>query len=290
MDAPDLIITTTSTIRPNLVARAQAVAKSCGLPYIERHMNLGKLMKRHGVSMAYVVGPQEEHVVFEGRSLKMHPGLFYLKRAMERAHPFIKAVAPEGFEPTGRIIDGTLGLANDAIHLASILEVPIDGVEINPVIAALVEAGLSRIHAQRRRLQFACENIRIHRQDTLTYLQNQADKSADIVYVDPMFNLPKKAAPGFDILRRLACHRPLDGPLMNEARRVARHRVVVKVPGLAPCPLQPPEAYGFNRFVKSKAVDYYIAEMQSPTLLNDLPDHAQDVSSKAPAADEASGS
>ena len=59
-------------------------------------------------------------------------------------------------------------------------------------------------------------------------LKTLETKSLDCVIFDPMFDVPKRSTPAFDLLRRHAFHEPLDQETLAEARRVAKRWVVVK--------------------------------------------------------------
>jgi 16S rRNA G966 N2-methylase RsmD len=64
--------------------------------------------------------------------------------------------------------------------------------------------------------------------DAREYLRTLSARSFDVVFFDPMFARPRKAQPGFDVLRRFADHAPLTLETLEEGRRVARRWVVVK--------------------------------------------------------------
>ncbi|MBQ1913638.1 MAG: protein-L-IsoD(D-D) O-methyltransferase, partial [Selenomonadaceae bacterium] len=60
------------------------------------------------------------------------------------------------------------------------------------------------------------------------FLREQPDKSFDVVYFDPMFRHPLMESENLNPLRAVADHRPVSLEAISEAKRVARHRVVLK--------------------------------------------------------------
>ena len=128
------------------------------------------------------------------------------------------------------ILDCTLGLAADALVLASVAA-RVVGLEASPALAAFAAAGLPALAepagAAGRRIEVRCADHR-------AFLAAAAPRSFDVVFFDPMFRHARPAAGAFDGLRALADVRPLDAATLALARRVARRSVVVKdgAPGL----------------------------------------------------------
>ena len=74
----------------------------------------------------------------------------------------------------------------------------------------------------------ALRRIKVVNADYLDFLKRQPDKSFDSIYFDPMFRYPLTDSKNINPLRSVADHRPLSEEAVAEARRVARHRVVMK--------------------------------------------------------------
>ena len=72
------------------------------------------------------------------------------------------------------------------------------------------------------------DNIQVVNQDYLTYLKQQPDNTFDIVYFDPMFRHPLTDSKNLNPLRQLADKDPLSLEALNEAKRVAKYRIVFK--------------------------------------------------------------
>ena len=70
--------------------------------------------------------------------------------------------------------------------------------------------------------------MRLSNQDYLSYLKAQPDNSFDIVYFDPMFRHALLDSKNLSPLRQLADNDPVSLEAINEAKRVAKYRVVFK--------------------------------------------------------------
>lgn len=128
------------------------------------------------------------------------------------------------------VLDATLGLASDALVCAHVVGETgkIVGVESSKWISFLVEKGLESYKMDKALLQEAAARIQVVCQDHLSYLSQQADGSYDIVYFDPMFEHPLQSSSHMQPLREFACYQELSRDIVEQARRVACKRVVIK--------------------------------------------------------------
>ncbi len=77
-------------------------------------------------------------------------------------------------------------------------------------------------------LSLAMKSIEIKNNDHLLYLKSLPDRSYDCVYFDPMFEQKIDHSNGIDPLKSWAHHEELLVESLQEAKRVAKHRVVLK--------------------------------------------------------------
>ncbi len=136
-----------------------------------------------------------------------------------------------------QIFDATAGLLRDACVLAA-AGAHVQVAERSPVIAALVEDGLQRAQSQPE-LAELLSRLSFRAGDSLMILQAMAAAAepVDVVYLDPMFPHRDKAALVKKEMRvfRAIVGEDLDADaLLAPARAVAKKRVVVKRPRLAP--------------------------------------------------------
>lgn len=254
--AGSLVITTAHRTGAGTWARAEEVAERCGAPLVERE-NLERL--RQHAPLVYVVGRKEEFVMAADGRLVGGEGLMKLKKLDGLAHPLVRAVTPAA-SPARLVFDGTLGLAQDALHLSVVAGLTIDGVDASPALVCLVENFLRRATG---RWGEAPTRIRPRDGEAYEVLRRAPADAYDVVYFDPMFDVAMPAQPEFRLLRRLAREAPLDHATLAEAVRVARQRVVVKVRTLGDPGVEPP-APGWNRRVAARAFNYWVVEKALP--------------------------
>ncbi len=155
-----------------------------------------------------------------------HGGMAHLRRrrlaAGETDDTFVRMTQ---LRKGDAVLDCTLGLGQDAL-VASLAVGPtgrVVGVEKSLALYALVSAGLEDYALGPD----SCRVEVVHA-DARDYLRTLPAHCFDVVFFDPMFSRPRKAQPGFDVLRRFADHAPLTPETLEEGRRVARRWVVVK--------------------------------------------------------------
>lgn len=250
MSAESWIVTTTKGRDPSSETRAREVAQRCGLRWIERRDSLARLLRKHAADGAYVIGPRKAELRARDLKLSVHPSMLHHVRHVGRAHPFLRSVAPEG-EGVERVIDATLGLAKDALHVATFLECQVTGLEASPILACLCEDGLERLDPY---WEAGAERIEVVQTESCRWLEAQPANSADVVVLDPMFAAPRAAAAGFELLRELAHPAPLGPELLAAAARVGR-KVVLKLPRGE----QPPRGFGTWSRLRGQSLDYFAA-------------------------------
>ncbi|MEN9657870.1 MAG: hypothetical protein RL571_1335 [Pseudomonadota bacterium] len=166
-----------------------------------------------------------------------------------RGQPVAKAVGIKG-EYMPRVLDATAGLGRDAFVLAS-LGCAVTLVERSPVAVALLADGLRRAKADaatapiiaRMRLIFGDGHQQLAKLlagELPTYLFNPPAQAPefDVVFLDPMFPDPTKRAKS---KKEMAAFQTVIGDdpdanaLLLPARALAKKRVIVKRPRIAPC-------------------------------------------------------
>ncbi|HQV40557.1 MAG: class I SAM-dependent methyltransferase [Moraxellaceae bacterium] len=140
-----------------------------------------------------------------------------------------------GIETT--VFDATAGLLRDAAVLA-MAGCRVSLAERSPVIGLLIEDGLRRA-AQHVHLQGLAQRLQFVSRDALEQLQGMADTDdrPDVVVLDPMFPHREKSAlvkKEMQVFQALVGEDMDADALLLPALRVARKRVVVKRPRLAP--------------------------------------------------------
>ena len=137
---------------------------------------------------------------------------------------------------TPSVLDITAGLARDAWILAS-LGCRLTLVERSPVLAALIEDGISRAQHTAGAASILASGFELVQQDSTSYMAAlTATTRPDVIYMDPMYPERKKSAlvkKDMQILQHLLGKDNNAEALLGAALDCARKRVVVKRPAHA---------------------------------------------------------
>lgn len=219
-----LAVTVTAKQPGRYVARAKEKAAEWGVPFVEREKKtaLSSLLETHADAFLVLGGDGWTLTDAEG-SLAFSPGMaaVRIKRLIntpDQSDDVLLKLAE--LKPGDSVFDGTLGLAADAL----VCEFRVGsrgrviGCEASVAIYALVSEGL----------RASGSKIEVRHGSALECLRALDDRSVDVITLDPMFDLPKKSSPSFEILRRFAVHESLDEETLSHARRVAKRCVIIK--------------------------------------------------------------
>jgi hypothetical protein len=227
-----VIITIAGRPQSELVQKAKQLASIYGLSYKERR----------GVSIETLKSRYQDDVVVFGKNrlfisplqgeahLFFHPNLALVraKRVLRgEEEPLITtAKLREGLS----FLDCTLGLASDSIiaSLAVGSRGSVTGVEGNPLLYFLAKEGLSSFSSGLDSVDQAMRRIKVTHSDHYSFLKQAETNSEDVVYFDPMFHSGIDASNGINTIRGQALATELTPDIIEEAKRVARERVVLK--------------------------------------------------------------
>lgn len=151
-----------------------------------------------------------------------------------RGEAVAKAVGIKG-DYLPDVVDATAGLGRDAFVLASV-GCHVRMLERNPVVAALLDDGLTRGYQDPEIGSWLRERLHLIHASSLTTLENITPRP-QVVYLDPMFPHKQKSAL---VKKEMRVFQSLVGPdidadgLLEPARRLATKRIVVKRPDYAP--------------------------------------------------------
>jgi len=129
-----------------------------------------------------------------------------------------------------KLLDCTLGLGSDAITASYWIgeEGQVIALEDVSLIYEITTFGLTHFQINDSELQKAMQRIKTINANYLDYLKKTPDKSFDIVYFDPMFDRTILGSTSMLPLRVFARKELLSYESLEEAKRVARKRVVMK--------------------------------------------------------------
>lgn len=226
-----MLATTAISPSPAAVERAARLARELGARYVRRGtLTIAQLKRREQDDCVWVISEKEVKLVPPGgKPAFFHPSMAHIRLKRLLAGETDPLLAACGVQPGDRIIDCTMGLAADAVILAwaagetgSVM-----AIESEQALYVLAREGLATYESELTELVSAMRRIEPVMGDHLAYLQGLPDKSADIVYFDPMFR-SASAGSAIDPLRGLVNGSPLRPEAVKEACRVARRAVVMK--------------------------------------------------------------
>lgn len=213
-------VTVSRRVRGESRARAENLASRLRLPFVTspKLAPLPRLVvERSGI-----------HLETGQAVIRSHPGMGLVRvRRLVRGDERDPLIDHAQVRPGDRVLDGTFGFGQDALVLASALgpEGELVGVEASALLAGLAIEGMRHWPEPGAELM---ARAKLHLGQLRDYLEQQPDRSFDVVYLDPMFRRPRSAAPDFAVLRSLAEMAPLDEETFRHALRVARRVVLMK--------------------------------------------------------------
>lgn len=217
-----MIITTSLRENEELIARSQALAHDLGADYQPRRkLSLAKCLEQFGpFYLLYKDGLS--FINANASELTFHPDT----AALRIKAPHDALVSLLGKSPK-TILDTTMGLASDSLVMAAVGN-QVTALESQDVIFQVVSRGLDSYQTDDKQLEKAMRSIKAIKSDSLSFLKSQADNSFDIIYADPMFSETIKESENLEAIKPLANGSRLTEEWLNEAKRVARGKIIIK--------------------------------------------------------------
>lgn len=226
-----MLVTTCETPAEAETALASDIADKWEAHFVPRErQTLNKLRQRYGGEALLVVGQRDIRYYSEGRPpLFFHPSMAMIRLKRLLAGRVDTMLAAADIRPGDSVIDCTMGFASDAIIFAYAVGSTgrVVALESEPLPYLLAVHGLAAYDTGLLALRDAMRLVQPVNEDHLRYLRRQPDRSADVVYFDPMFRSPRSSA-SIEPLREMANSAALREEAVEEARRVARRCVLLK--------------------------------------------------------------
>ncbi|WP_026694902.1 class I SAM-dependent methyltransferase [Peribacillus kribbensis] len=227
-----MIVTTGGRTNQACIQEAIQIAKDLDSPYEERKKRSVKDMHMTFNDDCLVVGRERLELYRRGSSVPFffHPNaaMLRLKRLINGVtDPFIEAA---GLGPGMSLLDCTLGLGSDSIVAGYVTgeKGTVTGIEENAFLAYLVKRGLSLWESGFGEFDSAMRRISVINSNSLEYLKTLKDQSVDVIYFDPMFEETIAESDGIRGLAGFALFRPLTLESIEEAKRIASKKIVLK--------------------------------------------------------------
>ncbi|MCA1063093.1 class I SAM-dependent methyltransferase [Rossellomorea aquimaris] len=228
-----MFVTTCGRPSQEVIQKAHQAAAVLDIPFIPRkkrsiihHMNQNNqdcMVVGKDRFELHSTGENEEPFFFHPNSAS-----FRIKRVIRGENdPLIEAT---GLEEGMSFLDCTLGLASDSIIASHIVggNGKVVGIEANKYIAYILEHGLCSWTSPLNELNSAMSRIKVITGEFQEELKKMQDQSFDVVYIDPMFEEALTDSHGINPIRHWASYTGLSKDGIEEAKRVAKKRVVLK--------------------------------------------------------------
>jgi 16S rRNA G966 N2-methylase RsmD len=223
----NIIITTAQRPDDNLITKGLNYSKSLDIPFIPRE-KIGNLSKG---TTAYLVVTKEGLVChYQNHKLFYHPSMAMLRiKGINNGNEDIFTTICgdiKGFS----ILDCTMGFGADSLvwSFLSGENGSITALEKNKIIYAIVSEGLKGNYSKWKEINDFARRIKPLNEDYVQFLSNCPTNTFDIVYFDPMFDIPIEKSSHLQPLRLFAEKGSLTKEIINIGKRVAKKLVIVK--------------------------------------------------------------
>jgi hypothetical protein len=174
----------------------------------------------------------------DGTELFYHPNMAFLRLGNLLLGQRDLLLEAANLRPGDSVLDTTLGYAAEAILCAHAVGPTgeVHGIEAVPELGVVVREGLQTVITDRDLLNQAMRRVHVvYLGPHLDYLRTCPDKRYDVICFDPFFDeVLETSTHMMQPLRVFGETAPLLPEAVDEARRVARRRILVKAPRRSP--------------------------------------------------------
>ena len=228
-----MLVTTAYNPSVLLQAQAQELAKHLDAKYVNRQQfSLPRLRFRYQDADVLLLTDKEMRYFPQAAiaPIFFHPSTaaIRIKRLLNgELDPLLELA---DIKPGDSILDCTAGLASDAIVFSYAVGCSgkVIALESEPVLVSILQAGLASYHSEIEPINEAMRRVDVKQAEHYTYMKAMEDCSVDIVYFDPMFRSPIEQSNAISPLREIANGRAIQLDTIEEARRVARNKIILK--------------------------------------------------------------
>ncbi|WP_298467776.1 class I SAM-dependent methyltransferase [uncultured Psychrobacillus sp.] len=251
------VITTAGRTNPEYTRVAKDIAADLCINFIDRNKKSVEKIQKEQLADVLVVGKERLEFFAYGSTTPFffHPNsaAFRLKRLLKAGKdPFLEAT---GLKLGERFLDTTAGLCSDSLIAAYTVGDPgkVVALEKEKMIAYIINRGLKSYETDFSELENSMRRIQVIHQDAVDFLKTVKDNSFDVVYMDPMFEEEIAESNNFQALREIGAIGTLYTEWVEQAKRVAKKRVVLKAHFRSPMF----EDFGFTRLTRLSSKFHY---------------------------------
>ncbi|MFF2456232.1 class I SAM-dependent methyltransferase [Peribacillus simplex] len=228
-----MFVTTVGRAGKETMILAKRLAEELKIPFIAR--------RKRSVRDIQAEQNEDDCLVFGNKRMELyryqekepfffHPNLamIRIKRIMHgESDPFLVA---GDINEGNAVLDCTMGLGSDAIVSSFAVgeHGQVVALEGNQYLALLVGHGMKTWENAEEKMVSAMRRVEVMHGDHYEILKTLPDNHFDVVYFDPMFEETIQESNGIRGLTHFAVGKELSVEIMDEAKRVARKRVVLK--------------------------------------------------------------
>lgn len=225
-------MTTSIKHRYKQVCEANFIKKTLQIPYVERNnASLKDLFNKNNASEVIIVMKKKwTYQQRDGRTFFFHPNLSTLRVNQLRNGSTDSLISVAEIKTGDMVLDCTMGMGADSI-VSSFVVGRTGGVvalESQKIIAHLVGHGLQTYTTGENHVDEAMRAIKVINEDYMIYLEQAANKSFDVILFDPMFRNTVYTSSAMQDLKLLANPSPVNSNCIENAKRVARKKIVLK--------------------------------------------------------------
>lgn len=224
--------------------RAKEADRLSALAFIEKYGGSFQARNDRSLDHLFLECPEfQDVIVFEeelpvlfrrGNSL---PFRFHLNMAAIRLNQLEKnnkdrLIDVAGISKGMTVLDGTLGLGSDTLVISwQVGEAgKVIALEKSEAIYAVMNESLKKLIKKENEYSFLLKRVEIIHASLEEYVKEKEDSSFDMVYLDPMFDKPRKKSDGIEGLRPWATEEIPTPEVIGECLRVSKNQVVIKEP------------------------------------------------------------
>ena len=225
----NFIITTGRKTNENCIKKSRILAEQYNVPFVVRtNKSLAQIKQEQNCPTALLIKKSKICIHTPDGEIFFHPSMAQLRIKKLLKNKTDNMINAMGLKNGMTVLDCTLGLAADALVSAFVSKCEVIGLEANPLLALAIKEGLQSFVSDVPFLTEAAHNIKVINSNYKNYLRELPDKSIDIVYFDPMFRYSLTASASMQPLRCIADTSAVTMESIQQACRVAKHRVILK--------------------------------------------------------------
>ncbi|MFI8688353.1 class I SAM-dependent methyltransferase [Rossellomorea sp. NPDC077527] len=228
-----MFVTTCGRANQNVIEKAQLAADILSIPYIPRKKRSIRYHMKNVDQDCLVIG--KERLELHTRNEESEPFFFHPNSASFRIKRILRGEKDPLIEAADlnegmTFLDCTLGLASDSIIASHVVgeEGNVTGIEANKYIAHILLHGLQEWDSPLPELNRAMRRITVINGPFHEELKKFGNDAFDVVYIDPMFEEALTDSHGINPIRQWASYTGVTKEGIEEAKRVAKKRVVLK--------------------------------------------------------------